>query len=395
MTTRSRWLILAFALLGLGFASYSAWVHYKLLTDATYASPCDFSSAFNCSQVYMSRYGSIGGVPVAIGGMFWFGLVAAIAAFAVPDKKSPAGTYVFLIGTVGLAVVLYLAAASFLWLKTACVLCLGTYVSVVAIFIIAGATSSVPLASIPGRLVRDVSAALRRPEAAVLALVLLGGSVGLAVSFPKEGSRPQPQAEAPSEKATQDFATAWAQQPRVDLGIPADGAKVIVVKFNDWQCPGCRETHEWYKPVLEKFEQSHPGAVKYVLKDWPWHSKCNFNTAAQMHPGACEGAAAMRIARDQSKAKEDEMEAWLFANQGPPPPNGDAVKAAASKILGITDFDRAYAEKLPDIRRDVADGGALAIRSTPTLFINGVRIEQLMPPQYFELAIQLELNKGK
>jgi uncharacterized membrane protein/protein-disulfide isomerase len=395
MTTRSRWLILAFALLGLGFASSSAWVHYKLLTDASYVSPCDYSSTFNCSQVYLSQYGSVGGVPVAIGGMLWFGLVALSAAFAIPGKHSPAGSYVFLLGTVGLAAVLYLGAASFLWLKTACILCVGTYVSVVAIFIISGATSSVPIAKIPGRLAGDVSAALRHPAVTAFALVLAAGTVGMAVYFPKEGSRPQPQAAAPSEKATQDFATAWAQQPRVDLGIPADGARVIVVKFNDWQCPGCRETHEWYEPVLEKFEKSHPGAVKYVLKDWPWHSKCNFNTAAQMHPGACEGAAAMRIARDQGKAKEDEMEAWLFANQGPPPPNGEAVKEAASRILGITDFDRQYALKLPDIRRDIADGGALAIRSTPTLFINGVRIEQLMPPQYFELAIQLELNKGK
>jgi hypothetical protein len=28
------------------------------------------------------------------------------------------------------------------------------------------------------------------------------------------------------------------------------------------------------------------------------------------------------------------------------------------------------------------------------MFINGVRVEQLMPPAYFELAIQLELNKA-
>jgi hypothetical protein len=86
-------LILALALLGLAFASSSAWVHYRLLTDASYISPCDLNSTFNCSQVYLSPYGSIGGVPVAIGGMFWFGLVAIVAAFAVPNKTSPAGSY--------------------------------------------------------------------------------------------------------------------------------------------------------------------------------------------------------------------------------------------------------------------------------------------------------------
>jgi len=394
MTPRSRWLIVALALVGLVFASSSTWVHYKLLTDATYVVPCDFSSTLNCSQVYLSAYGAVGGVPIAIGGVFWFGLVALVAAFGASDKSSPAGTYLFLLATMGLAVVLYLGYVSYKELRTACVLCLGAYGAVVGIFIVSGTASSVPMTQIPGRLFNDAAAALRRPAVTVFVLVLLAGTVGLAAFFPKEGSRPQPQAAAIPEKATQDFAAAWAQQPRVDLGVPADGAKVIVVKFNDYQCPGCRETQEWYRPVLDKFAKSHPGAVKYVLKDWPWNAKCNFNTTAVMHPGACEGAAAIRMARDIGQAKEDEMESWLFANQGPPPATAEAVKAAAERILGITDFDRRYGQKLPDIRRDVADGGALSIKSTPTLFINGVRIEQLMPPQYFELAIQLELNKA-
>ena len=60
-------MILVFALIGLGFATASTWVHYKVLTDPTYASPCDINAAFNCTQVYLSRFGSVGGVPVALG----------------------------------------------------------------------------------------------------------------------------------------------------------------------------------------------------------------------------------------------------------------------------------------------------------------------------------------
>ena len=62
----------------------------------------------------------------------------------------------------------------------------------------------------------------------------------------------------------------------------------------------------------------------------------------------------------------------------------------------MTDFDREYALKLPEIRRDIADGGVLGIESTPTYFINGVRLPNgLMPAEYFELAIKLELAKVK
>lgn len=392
MSPRSRWIALILALVGLGFASSSAWVHYKLLTDVSYVSPCDLNASFNCSQVYLSPYGAVGGVSVALLGMLWFGVAALVAAFANADGSSPAGAYLFVWSTIGLAVVLYLGYTSFFVLNTACVLCLGTYASVIGMFIVSSATPSVPMSQLPSRLMNDLKNAFRQPMVTAFVLVLVAGTVGAAAVFPREGSRPQPQVTPPSEQATQDFASAWAQQPRVDLGIPADGAKVIIVKFNDYQCPGCRETHNWYKPILEKFDQSHPGAVKYVLKDWPWHSRCNFNTTTTMHGGACEAAAAVRMARDQGKAKEVEMEDWLYNNQATL--TTASVSAAAERILGIKDFQTAYNQKVPEIRRDIADGGALSIKSTPTLFINGVRIEALMPPQYFELAIQLELNKA-
>jgi len=387
MTAKSRIVILVLALAGLAFAGASTWVHYKLLTDASYISPCDVNATFNCSQVYLSRYGSLWGVPVAIGGMFWFALVAAIAAFGRVGKGEATGSYIFVLSIVGMAAVLYLGHASYT-MKTFCILCMGTYVSVVGIFLISGGSPSIPMLQVPARMFSDLFSALKKPAVSVVALVIAAGTASTMAFFPKDGTRPQ----AKPIESTTDFADAWFKQPRIDLGIPADGAKVIIVKFNDFQCPSCRITHEMYQPVLEKFEQSNPGAVKYVLKDWPWNTKCN-NNAQTLHPGACEAAVAFRIARAQGKAKEHEMEDWLFAHQQPPS-SAEEVKASAQKILGISDFDQQYQQKLPDIRRDIADGVALGISGTPTFFINGVRLYQTMPQAYFELAIQLELNKA-
>jgi protein-disulfide isomerase len=132
-----------------------------------------------------------------------------------------------------------------------------------------------------------------------------------------------------------------------------------------------------------------------VLKDWPWNAKCNIGaTGGPTHPGACEAAAAYRMARDQGPAKALEMEEWLYGNQATLAP--DTVKAAVDRILGIKDFDRQYLVKLEDIKKDVADGMALRINGTPTLFINGVRVvsQNLMPAAYLEMAIQLELNRA-
>lgn len=394
MTARSRGIILTLAILGFGFASTSAWVHYHLLTDASYVSACDISKTLNCSEVYLSQYGSFGGVPVALAGMLWFGLVILIAGFAAPaqtGQKSATAGYIFALSTIGLAVILYLGYTSWVVLKHLCIFCLGTYVAVIGIFITSGLSSPMSLGQVGARLFGDAGRALRDPMVPVLLLMLLGGLGYLAVIFPPEGTRPVPATEQATGQAATDFATAWAQQPRVNLGIPADGAQVLVVKFNDYQCGACKVTHDWYKPVFERFEKSHPGAVRLILKDWPWDPECNFNRGPD-HQAACEAAAGVRMAREVSAAKAVEVETWLFANQVTLSPA--SVKENVQKILGITDFDRRYADKKKEIARDIADGVALGVQGTPTLFINGVRVNELMQPNALEFAINLELKKA-
>src|SRR6187401_876935 len=168
MTAKSRIVILVLALAGLAFAGASTWVHYKLLTDASYISPCDVNATFNCSQVYLSRYGSLWGVPVAIGGMFWFALVAAIAAFGRVGKGEATGSYIFVLSIVGMAAVLYLGHASYT-MKTFCILCMGTYVSVVGIFLTSGASPSIPFLQVPVRMFSDLVSALKKPTVAAVA----------------------------------------------------------------------------------------------------------------------------------------------------------------------------------------------------------------------------------
>jgi uncharacterized membrane protein/protein-disulfide isomerase len=393
MSPRTRWLILAFALAGLALAAGSSWVHYRLLTDPGYSSPCDINAKFNCSQVYLSRFGSVKGVPVALGGLIWFGLVTLITAFARPnDRESPAVNYLFLLGAVGLTVILYLGYVSFFVLHTGCVLCMGTYVCVLGIFLLASSIKGASLGRLPAQLSGDIRGVFSRPLTLLVAILYLAGAAAVVAFFPREGCLAAQAANAPAPSADlqQQFAEAWAKQPRVDLGIPADGARVVIVKFNDYECPTCSQAEQFYQPVIAKIQASNPGAIKYVLKDWPWNRECNFNTTGTIpgHEAACAAAAAARMARD--KGKYDEMAAWLYSHQGVRP---DDVKQAARQILGITNFDQEYALKLPDIRRDIADGGVLGINGTPTYFINGVRLANLIAPQFLELAISLELKK--
>lgn len=394
MSSTTRWVIIALSIVGLGFAAASTWVHYRLLTDPTYASPCDVSAAFNCSQVYLSRYGAVAGVPVAIFGLVWFGLTALIAAFARPVKgESPAAGYLLALSVVGMATILYLGYVSFAVLGTGCLLCMGTYVAVAGIFVAALMSRPVALTNLPSRVGMDLRSVVAQPVVLVCALVYLTVSVGAVALFPGEEEAARRAAAAPAPTAGQqlDFATAWAQQPRVDLGIDPEGASVVVVKWNDFECPSCRQAEVLYKPVLDKFATSHPGAVKYVVKDWPLDSACNFHMMSTIprHEAACDAAAAARMARERGKYQE--MVDWIYANQGV---TQAEMRAAAQRILGVTDFDREYARQLPEIRKDITDGGVLNITSTPTYFINGVRVGGLAPQQ-LEMAISLEIETAR
>jgi uncharacterized membrane protein/protein-disulfide isomerase len=410
MTSRSRLWILGFALLGLGFASASSWVHYKLLTDPTYVSPCDMSATFNCSQAYLSRYGSVWGVPVALGGVLWFALVALIAGLArtgANDDTSDAGAYVFGLSVIGLAVVMYLGYASYFRLHTLCVLCMGTYVSVIAIFLISARAQATSVTQLPGRMPGDLKYVLSRPLLIVLALLYLGSATTMVLGFPRGATAAPVKSQALPVDFEKQFTEAWAQQPRIDLGVKVAGAKVIIVKFNDFLCPMCKSMESAYKPILEKYAAANPGAVALVLKDWPWNKDCNFAIVQGIngHQNSCRAAVAARIARDQGKF--DEMRDWLFSQQelliedgmngskkGP-----GLIAGKVKELTGVADFEKQYQARLDDIQRDIADGKALGVGSTPTYFVNGVQISSasgIMRPDVLDLAIKIELaSKSK
>ena len=189
MTRLSRTLLMAFAALGLGAASASSYVHYRLLTDPAYSSFCDVSASVNCTQAYLSQYGSFWGVPVALFGVFFFALVVLLAGMGGRPSSSvrdgiPA--YIFAISTVALAFILYLGWASYVQLKTFCVLCAITYVSVIAIFIVSGGASTFPMTTLPRRVPRDVRTRVGNPLDSCHHLLAEPRRAGAAVRLSRE-----------------------------------------------------------------------------------------------------------------------------------------------------------------------------------------------------------------
>ena len=196
MTSRSRTLLLAFSALGAAASATSSYVHYRLLTDPTYTSFCDVNSSVNCTEAYLSPYGSFWGVPVAPLGLLYFAFVMLMAGLggrktSVAGETAPA--YVFVASTMALAFVLYLGYASYFVLKVFCILCALTYLSAIAIFIISGGATTFPMTTLPRRASNDFRTLVSKPLSLVLALVFVLGAVAVIAAFPRESVAVEPQ----------------------------------------------------------------------------------------------------------------------------------------------------------------------------------------------------------
>ena len=411
MTRRTRMWMAILACAGFVAAATSTYVHVRMLGDPGYASFCDINATVSCTQVYQSRYGSVFGVPVALGGVIWFAAVLLLtyAGARAPRAAAPnVAGYLLLWSTVGLAVAMYMAYASFFVLGTVCLLCVVVYAAVVGIFILSGGEEATPARRLPGAAVGDLRALAREPVGLALFVVFVGGSFGSVGWFTWPAPSPAPEvavesaAPPPSPAPVtgdqrSEFERYWEAEPRMDMSLPAAAdtmdATVIVVKFNDYQCPACANAHRVYAPIFAKYASSHPGQVRQVTLDYPLDPACNEQAPRGQHHGACAGAVAVRLAAGLGEDVRTEMEDWLYANQ--PGLNREGVVEALADVAGIdrARYDAAYDQTILAVQADIVLGNDLPVEATPTYVINGVVIKGTLAPRYFDAAIAYELER--
>lgn len=162
---------------------------------------------------------------------------------------------------------------------------------------------------------------------------------------------------------------------------PAQGAAnapVVIVMFSDFQCPACSAVH----PILKRAIAEYKDKVRFVVRDFPLET---------IHENAFQAAQAANAANAQGKFFE--YAELLYNNQNSL--DIASLKEFASRIgLDRKKFDAdldsgKYAE---EVRKDMAEGMSYGINSTPTVFVNGVKIRQFSP-EGFKTAIERALKK--
>jgi protein-disulfide isomerase len=161
----------------------------------------------------------------------------------------------------------------------------------------------------------------------------------------------------------------------------SEKAPVTIVKFEDFQCPFCKQVQPTFNDLLSRYN----GKVRLVHKDLPLES---------LHPQARQAAEAARCAYEQGKFWEYHDK--LYANS--PKASSDDMKSYAKDVgLNVDSFDRCFAsgKYKAVVQRDLNEGAQLGLTGTPTFFINGRELSGNQPFEAFEAIIDEELARPK
>lgn len=173
--------------------------------------------------------------------------------------------------------------------------------------------------------------------------------------------------------------TAFVQKISVD-DDPSQGvatAPVTIVMFSDFQCPACAATH----PVLKQVIAQYPNKIRFVVRDYP---------LTQVHQNAFKAAEAANAANAQGKFFE--YVELLYNNQDALD-IGNLKRFAAEIGLNQKQFEADLtSEKFAnEVKKDMIDGNEYGIGSTPTVFVNGVKVRNLSA-KAFKQAIEKALK---
>ncbi|MCA1623045.1 MAG: DsbA family protein [Acidobacteria bacterium] len=162
---------------------------------------------------------------------------------------------------------------------------------------------------------------------------------------------------------------------------PAQGkpnAPVTIVMFMDFQCPACKAVD----PVLKGVTAEYGDKVRLVVRDFP---------LTEMHENAFNAALAANAANAQGKFFE--YGEILFRNQERL--DLESLKKYAGEAgLNQKQFDSDFSQEkfAAEVKKDMADAKSYGVNSTPTIFVNGVKVRTLSA-EAFRNAIERALKK--
>jgi len=169
-------------------------------------------------------------------------------------------------------------------------------------------------------------------------------------------------------------------------------AKVTVVNFDDFECPFCARMHS---TLMSEILPEYKDKIKIVYKDYP---------LAQIHPWAQRAANDANCLAKESGTAYWQLADYLHANQHNIHSSPQDPQAANSQIDQQTlDFGKKNgadmtrlqaclkAQSDTTVKASIAEGDKVGVTATPTMFINGERLEGALEADEVRAALNRQL----
>ncbi len=183
---------------------------------------------------------------------------------------------------------------------------------------------------------------------------------------------------------------------KIDIsGRPTRGAKsakVVVVNFDDFECPFCSRMHQTLFPEIFK---EYGDRVEFVYKDYP---------LTEIHPWAVHAAVDAGCLAAQNGDAYWDFADYIHANKH----EVDAEKTPAGRFDAIDKMATLQAQKHnvdvvklqsclkaqneDAVRASMKEADGLGVNATPTLFINGQKIDGAVPITEVRAALDAALK---
>jgi len=163
-----------------------------------------------------------------------------------------------------------------------------------------------------------------------------------------------------------------------DPRIGNPDAPLVIVAFEDFACPFCKQSF----PIIREVLTEYADEVLFVFRDFPLDD---------IHPTARIAAEAAECAHEQGKFWE--YHDRLFQNQGVFDTEslidyGIAAGLDPSTFASCVDLERYRSE----VEADVTAGTEAGVEGTPTFFFNGMKFEGTPPREAFIDLIEFFIN---
>jgi protein-disulfide isomerase len=185
---------------------------------------------------------------------------------------------------------------------------------------------------------------------------------------------------------------------KIDLnGRPTRGnkdAKVIVVNFDDFQCPFCSRMHQTLFPEIYK---EYGDRVLFVYKDFPlveihnWatHAAVNANCLAQQNNDAYWDFADYIHKNQRQVNSEHGQEAQTAELDKITVLQGQQHNLDATKLQACI-----KAQKDDSIEASTKEGESVGVSATPVLFVNGEEVEGALPIEELRAVLDRALTQA-